>query len=282
MDNRVRDWSQKNKTVRPLYEIQKEIEEISNALGEPSKLKADIDSIKQIIKSPRYYGVESGTTQTWYDGIDIPASELGIDGDYFLQIDTWDIWKKQFGYWERIGNIQGGEGPMGATGLPGMNGANGLDGSDGMNGLDGMNGRDGSVWYDGNERPSPEVGMNGDYFLDISNGDIYKKYINWERIGNIMGIQGIQGEIGPEPSIDHLNTAVDEKIQEVEQRIEAADTVIKDVNDLKTDFEAFATTAKQEESIRVQQEIDREKYVNSLMVGLSVLQSDINEILTGI
>ena len=55
-------------------------------------------------------------------------------------------------------------------------------------------------WYDGEGLPTNDVGLAGDYFLNTSNADIYKKISNtWQRIGNIRGAQGergLQGEKG--------------------------------------------------------------------------------------
>ena len=52
-------------------------------------------------------------------------------------------------------------------------------------------------WFDGEGIPTNDVGVTGDYYLNLSNADIYKKvYTSWQRIGNIRGSQGQQGERG--------------------------------------------------------------------------------------
>lgn len=277
MDNRTKEWSLKNKT-KSLYDIQKEVDAFVNALGEPSKLKAEIESIKSAIKSPRFYGVETGTS-AWYDGIDIPTSEIGLDGDYFLQIDNWDIWKKQLGYWERIGNIQGGEGPMGATGMPGMNGTNGSDGSDGLNGSDGMNGRDGSTWYDGSGTPAPELGINGDYFLDIYNADIYKKYYNWERIGNIMPsiekVEDLASEI-----IEAMRGQIEDYIEEINQRIiDHIDSMAAEIDLMKLDVEEqIENTEGTRLNLISEMDIIKQDYA-TIVEGVTATPEDIVDIL---
>ncbi len=51
-----------------------------------------------------------------------------------------------------------------------------------------------SCWFDGNGIPQSDFGRNNDYFLNVSNGDIYKKVDGvWGLIANIKGVQGEQG-----------------------------------------------------------------------------------------
>src|SRR5690606_21572534 len=49
-------------------------------------------------------------------------------------------------------------------------------------------------WYTGEGPPSDELGFNGDSYLDLLTGDIYKRDPNtWTKIGNIKGSDGKQG-----------------------------------------------------------------------------------------
>jgi endonuclease/exonuclease/phosphatase family metal-dependent hydrolase len=41
----------------------------------------------------------------WYDGVGLPSSDKGNDGDFLLQVDTNDTWKKTDGVWVKMGNI---------------------------------------------------------------------------------------------------------------------------------------------------------------------------------
>jgi hypothetical protein len=60
---------------------------------------------------------------TWYSGSSDPSDELGVDGDFYLNTTSWDVFKKISGEWSLQGNIKGasGEGsgdvvgPEGAT-----------------------------------------------------------------------------------------------------------------------------------------------------------------------
>lgn len=56
----------------------------------------------------------------------------------------------------------------------------------------------GSKWYDGAGSPNNSIGIEGDYYINTINGDIFKFALSqWERIGNIRGSRGKNGERGP-------------------------------------------------------------------------------------
>lgn len=49
-------------------------------------------------------------------------------------------------------------------------------------------------WYTGEGPPSDELGSNGDSYLDLLTGDVYKRDPNtWTKVGNIKGDDGKQG-----------------------------------------------------------------------------------------
>lgn len=55
----------------------------------------------------------------------------------------------------------------------------------------------GSTWFDGAGVPSSGTGSNGDYYLNTSNGDVYRKSAGaWSVVGNIKGPQGDAGADG--------------------------------------------------------------------------------------
>lgn len=73
----------------------------------------------------------------------------------------------------------------------------------------GSPGVNGTVWFTNSSAPSSGIGVDGDYFFNSLNGDVYQKVIGaWVLIGNLMGptgatgaqgtqgIQGIQGATG--------------------------------------------------------------------------------------
>lgn len=49
-------------------------------------------------------------------------------------------------------------------------------------------------WYTGEGAPNDELGSNGDSYLDITTGDVYKRDPNkWNKVGNLKGDDGKQG-----------------------------------------------------------------------------------------
>jgi hypothetical protein len=90
----------------------------------------------------------------------------------------------------------GPQGDKGDKGEKGATGAQGLQGPKGDKGDTGSAGQNGSVWYSGSGKPSNTTGVDGDYYLNTYNGDVYKKLGSWNLIGNIRGAQGLQGPQG--------------------------------------------------------------------------------------
>jgi hypothetical protein len=69
----------------------------------------------------------------------------------------------------------GGTGATGTTGGVGATGYTGVTGITGTTGAAGTAGVDGSAWYSGAGVPSDATGVNGDYYLNTTNGDVYFK-----------------------------------------------------------------------------------------------------------
>ena len=88
-----------------------------------------------------------------------------------------------------LADLKGEKGDDGYTPIKGV------DYFDGNNGLDGAAG---SRWYEDSGVPSDIVGIEHDFYLDITNGDVYEKGVaTWgSSIGNIRGLQGIPGNDG--------------------------------------------------------------------------------------
>lgn len=85
---------------------------------------------------------------------------------------------------EDLGNIIGPQGPQGETGPTGPKGNTGAKGTDG------------ATWLSGTTVPTTQ-GTNGDFFINTSNWDIYKKGSDtWTKNGNIKGATGAQGAKG--------------------------------------------------------------------------------------
>lgn len=88
----------------------------------------------------------------------------------------------------------GDTGPTGATGATGPTGSTGAAGSTGSTGAAGSNG---STWHDGSGVPSNSLGVNGDYYLNHANGDVYLKTSGtYSVVANIKGATGATGTAG--------------------------------------------------------------------------------------
>ncbi|MGT2595948.1 G5 domain-containing protein, partial [Streptococcus vestibularis] len=155
-----------------------------------------------------------------------PTADDGKDGDTYIDATTGDVYKKENGTWDKIGNIrgpqglkgedgvagpQGPQGPKGDKGAQGLQGERGQDGAqglpgrdgrDGAAGRDGRDGRDGKDVLNGKVDPTTE-GKDGDKYVNTETGDVFvKNNGNWEKEGNIKGpkgdkgAQGLQGERG--------------------------------------------------------------------------------------
>ena len=115
-------------------------------------------------------GADGANGSLWYFGAGVPSSGTGTTIDYYLNITTGDVFSKTSGSWIVIGSLKG----------PG--------GSDGTNG---------ATWNNGAGAPSPSLGIDGDYYINTDNGDLYKKAAgSWGVIANIKGPQGVFGNNG--------------------------------------------------------------------------------------
>ena len=143
------------------------------------------------------------------DGKDIlsgtsdPTSEIGKEGDKYVNTTTGDIFVKKNGQWEREGNLKGPKGDNGKDGAAGETGAAGQNG---------QNGRDGKDILSGTTDPTSETGKEGDKYVNTTTGDIFvKKNGQWEREGNLKGAKGDKGDtptITTQPGADGISTDI--------------------------------------------------------------------------
>jgi hypothetical protein len=113
----------------------------------------------------------------WYVGTGEPISLFGDINDFFLDTDTWNLYRKASLGWESVGNIKGADG-QGGTG-------------------DGSNGIDGATWLFGTGAPESSLGQNGDFYLDTAAWSVYVKAAgDWESVGSIKGETGGNGSNG--------------------------------------------------------------------------------------
>jgi hypothetical protein len=103
-------------------------------------------------------------------GTELPPSDqlTGQDGDFYINTD--------------LGNIYGPK-TAGAWRFP----------------IGTLYGRNGAEWYWGAGLPNPELGVYGDFYLQTTTGDIFKRWGedgSWYNIANIRGPAGVAGAKG--------------------------------------------------------------------------------------
>ncbi|HYF75162.1 MAG TPA: hypothetical protein VD757_01135 [Candidatus Nitrosocosmicus sp.] len=96
---------------------------------------------------------------------------------------------------------QGPKGDKGDTGLQGIQGEKGDKGDTGLQGIQGeqgLPGANGATWYNGSGTASTSLGAINDYYLNTSNGYVYKKtaIATWTYQCSIKGPTGSTGAAG--------------------------------------------------------------------------------------
>lgn len=111
------------------------------------------------------------TGSQWRNGTGAPSNTLGIDGDYYLDDGTGFVYAKAAGAYTHVATIMG---PAGTAG---------------------------SVWRNGSGVPSNSLGVDGDYYLNTANGDVYLRASSiYSIVANITGPAGPAGPTGPSGS----------------------------------------------------------------------------------
>jgi len=115
----------------------------------------------------------TGTSTAWYKDAGAPDAGLGSDNDFYLNITNYDIYEKLTGAWTLIGNFKGADGSIG---------------TDGVNA---------EMLTSGAGAPDAGLGVDGDFYINETNGDLYKKATGaWSVISNIIGPAGNNGADG--------------------------------------------------------------------------------------
>lgn len=176
----------------------------------------------------------------WYDGEGLPTNDIGLAGDYFLNTSNADIYKKISNTWQRIGNIRGAQGERGLQGERGEKGLKGDRGDSGLTGPVGPQGSiglSGSIWYDGVGVPETSLGVLNDYYLNIFNGDIYKKRGNnyWERVSSFL------------PDLTYYLNKIDTMINDGYDKINEIDTTfVSNMENMAKTFNTSIESMRQE------------------------------------
>ena len=128
--------------------------------------------------------------QTILNGTGVPSSGLGNNGDFYIDTAADAIYgPKAGGVWGGATSLIGPQGPAGADGA---------DGNDGAQGDPGDPGEDGKSVLNGAGAPAGGTGVDGDFYIDTTNDDIYgpKTGGAWGAPTSLIGPQGIQGDQG--------------------------------------------------------------------------------------
>lgn len=127
-----------------------------------------------------------GFTDVWLEGIvtEWDGVIVSIDGDLSSGTGTYSDWQIN------VAGEQGQQGPIGPVGPIGPSG--------GPAGPTGPAGPAGSVLRNGNGVPSDSIGVNGDYYLNDLNGDVYvRESGTYAVVANFAGPAGATGSTGP-------------------------------------------------------------------------------------
>lgn len=125
-----------------------------------------------------FRGPQGNDGATFYRLTSDPTTE-GVNGDFAINVTSMHLWYKSSDTWADQGSIKGDTGDTGATGAAGA---------------DGTDGTDGNTWYSGSGAPDDGDGVDGDYYLNETNQDVYKKASGtWGSV--LLNIKGVAGSI---------------------------------------------------------------------------------------
>jgi hypothetical protein len=140
-------------------------------------------------------GGAQGDGTTWLTGAGAPAGNIGEVGNYYINTTTGEFYEKVGDTsWALRGSFRG---PQGIQGIPGEKGDTG---DQGIPGPEGDPGTPGSKWWTSTAAPDAALGIEGDYHLNVTTGDVSLKVgpLTWSLQGNIKGAKGDKGDTGDE------------------------------------------------------------------------------------
>jgi hypothetical protein len=134
-------------------------------------------------------------------GSGAPASGLGVDGDFYIDVNAHFIYgPKAAGNWPAGVSIVGPQGQKGDPGVKGDTGAAGNDGAPGQKGdpgVQGVPGVDGKTIRYGSGAPAVGLGVAGDFYIDVTANFIYgPKTTVWPTGVSLVGPAGQKGDPG--------------------------------------------------------------------------------------
>ena len=116
------------------------------------------------------YYRKSSVTLGWLNGQGVPSNTLGVNGNYYIDTLTDNVYYKEYDSWQLQLNIKGDTGDTGPQGNPGDQGPEGPRGPRGYQGEPGPQGNPGEQGDPGPEGPRGPKGYQGETGVDGVDG----------------------------------------------------------------------------------------------------------------
>lgn len=142
--------------------------------------QADILDFMKHEHDDRYYLRESHELKLWYSGNGLPDKQVGLEGDFYVDLVNGSIYKKNKESWVYQFSTVGPEGKQGIQGNPGPQGPEGKTGPRGPEGAAGARGPQGNPGVDGESayasaRKGGYAGTLEEFYNSLSSiGDVGK------------------------------------------------------------------------------------------------------------
>lgn len=152
-------------------------------------------------------GIQGVRGSTWVSSTSAPTtSQLGNNGDQWLNTSNGDVYQKNSNGWTRTGNIRGPQGIQGPTGAQGIQGIQGPTGAQGPKGDTGSSFTIGGLLQSTDNLPTPTAANRSiGYAVRNQDGVTYDLYVvvgidnlQWVNMGRVEGVEGPQGPVGPQ------------------------------------------------------------------------------------
>lgn len=156
-----------------------------------------------------------------FTGDDAPSNSLGINGDSYVDLGSYDYYVKEDGAWVKQGNLKGSEGVDGrgvvsvtktsGTGEPGTVDTYTITYTEGdPDTFTVTNGANGNTLLTGIAAPDNAVGKDGDSYVNVTDWTYYVKEDSaWVSKGSIKGADGVSiVSVTLDGSVGHVDTYV--------------------------------------------------------------------------
>lgn len=144
--------------------LARDIEDLSQA----------VNRLYSLLGTTNTSGSQTLAVQTILSGSGPPASTLGGNGDFYIDLSAGMLYgPKAAGAWPAGISLIGPPGPTGPTGPTGATGATGATGPAGATGATGPAGANGNTILNGSGAPSNTLGVDGDFYVDTTNSRFY-------------------------------------------------------------------------------------------------------------